>query len=110
MPAQVEGTWPCLERVRSAGSAFFRGQGRGHRVVAARGLAEAHEAVGELVDRLLPQVGQTPRHGTGEGWAIVAAPTTQAVLSALGTLVRTVRVERPRSTAPVDRPGPRMNR
>ena len=91
----VEGTWPCPERVRSAGSAFFRGQGRGHRVVAVRGLAEAHEAVGELVvDRELPQVGQTPQTGyTGEGWAIVAAPTTQAVVSALGTLVRTVRVE-----------------
>ncbi|MEC7949609.1 MAG: ATP-grasp domain-containing protein [Myxococcota bacterium] len=91
----VCGTWPSPERVRAAGSAFFRGQGRGQRVVAVRGIAEAHEAVGALVvDRKLPQVGQAPTTSyTGEGWAIVSAPSTREVTSALGTLVRTVRVD-----------------
>jgi biotin carboxylase len=91
----VLGVWPCPKRVRAAGSAFFRGQGRGQRVVAVRGIAGAHEAVGEfVVDRRLPQVGQAPNTSyTGEGWAIVAAPDTRTVTSALGTLVRTVRVE-----------------
>ena len=91
----VQGTWPMPDRVRAAGSAFFRGQGRGNRVVAVRGLAEAHEAVGHLVvDRQLPRVGQAPSTSyEGEGWAIVAAPSTETVLSALGTLVQTVRVE-----------------
>jgi hypothetical protein len=91
----VRGTWPNPERVRAAGSAFFRGQGRGRRIVAVRGLAEAHAAVGALVvDRQLPQVGQTPSTSyEGEGWAIVAAPSTREVTSALGTLVQTVRVE-----------------
>jgi formate-dependent phosphoribosylglycinamide formyltransferase (GAR transformylase) len=91
----VLGTWPSPKRVRAAGSAFFRGQGRGSRIVAVRGLAEAHEAVGHLVvDRSLPQVGQAASTSyEGEGWAVVAAPTTQQVVSALGTLVRTVRVD-----------------
>jgi hypothetical protein len=92
----VFGTWPRLERQQAAGSAFFRAQGAGDHVVAIRGLAEAHNAVGQwVVDRSLPTIGARVTEGyVGDGWAIVAAPTTQQVTRALGTLVRTVRVVR----------------
>ena len=91
----TRGRWDIGARVRAAGSAFFRGQGRGSRVVNVRGLHAAHEAVGALVvERRLPRVGQPVSTSyEGEGWAIVAAPTTDEVVSALGVLVRTVRVE-----------------
>jgi hypothetical protein len=58
------------------------------------GLAEAQEKVGALViDRKLPRVGQARGPGyEGEGWAIVRAPDTRAVLDALRVLVTTVRV------------------
>ena len=82
-------------RVRAAGSAFFRGQGRGDRVVAVTGLDRAQEQVGKyVVDAKLPQVGQAKAPGyEGEGFAIVAADTTDEVMKALGVLIQTVRVE-----------------
>lgn len=92
----VFGTWSVGERVRAAGSAFFRAQGAGERIVRVSGLAEAQVKVGHLVvDRELPQIGATPQDSyTGDGWAVVAAPTTAEVTHALGTLVQTVRVVR----------------
>ena len=92
----VFGTWPCPQRVQAAGTAFFRAQGRGERIVAVDGLAEAQAAVGRwVVDRQLPQVGARPESGyVGDGWAVVAAPTTRQVTQALGVLVQTVRVRR----------------
>ncbi|MBO85441.1 MAG: hypothetical protein CL927_08790 [Deltaproteobacteria bacterium] len=92
----VFGTWPKMSRGQAAGSAFFRAQGSGDRIVAVTGLAKAQAAVGRwVVDRDLPRIGARPKDGyVGDGWAIVAAPTTAEVHSALGTLVRTVRVHR----------------
>lgn len=82
-------------RKHAAGVAFFRGQGRGDRVTAVRGLAEAQEAVGRwVVEARLPEVGQPKGTGyEGEGHAIVVADDTRTVVHALGTLVRRVRVE-----------------
>ena len=90
----VLGTWPTLTRRRAAGSAFFRAQGRGERIVSVTGLDAAQQEVGQwVVDRQLPRIGARPADGyVGDGWAIVAAPTTAKVLRALGTLVQTVRV------------------
>lgn len=90
----VLGTWPDLRRQRAAGSAFFRAQGDGRRIVAVHGLDAAQQAVGQwVVDRSLPQVGAERADGyVGDGWAIVAAPETRQVERALGTLVQTVRV------------------
>ena len=91
----VFGTWPKLTRKQAAGSAFFRAQGHGERIVAVTGLAQAQQAVGKwVVDRQLPRVGARPNDGyVGDGWAIAAAPTTREVHSALGALVQTVRVQ-----------------
>jgi biotin carboxylase len=92
----VLGEWTVGQRCRAAGSAFFRAQGRGDRIVAVTGLDTAQAAVGSLVvDRSLPTVGAKPQDGyVGDGWAIVAADTTREVTHALGTLVRSVRVVR----------------
>lgn len=92
----VRGEWPVGERKKAAGSAFLRAQGRGDRVVAVHGLAEAQEQVGHLVvERQLPQVGAPVAQGyTGDGSVVVAADTTAEVNRALGVLVKTVRVVR----------------
>lgn len=82
-------------RTHAVGTAFFRGQGKGERVVAVRGLEAAQQAVGAVViDRQLPVVGQ-PRssHYEGEGWAMVKHPRTDVVRDALFKLVSTVRVD-----------------
>ena len=91
----VHGEFTPLPRVRAAGTAFFRGQGQGQRVVAVHGLDAAQKAVGQLViDRRLPVIGQPATEGyEGEGWAIVAHEHTAEVERALGALVRLVRVE-----------------
>jgi hypothetical protein len=91
----VHGEFQPLRRVRAAGTAFFRGQGQGKRVVAVHGLDAAQKAVGQLViDRRLPVIGQPAHEGyEGEGWAIVAHEHTAEVERALGALVRLVRVE-----------------
>ncbi len=87
--------WEVPERRHAAGVAFFRGQGPGDRVVAVRGLAEAHEEVGAIVvDRKLPVVGQPRGEGyEGEGWALVVAERTSDVVHALRRLVQLVRVD-----------------
>jgi biotin carboxylase len=89
------GEWSPTPRRRAAGTAFFRGQGRGSRVVAVHGLDQAQQEVGALVvDRKLPVVGQPVSTSyEGEGWAIVAADSTVEVEHALARLVRLVRVE-----------------
>ncbi|MSP93037.1 MAG: hypothetical protein EXR79_14755 [Myxococcales bacterium] len=81
-------------RRRAAGAAFFRGQGRGNKVVEVRGLREAQEEVGvHVVDRSLPRVGQArTSHYEGEGWAIVVADDTETVKHALLRLVQLVQV------------------
>jgi hypothetical protein len=81
-------------RVLAAGSAFFRGQGRG-KVSAVHGLAEAQAEVGAyVVERRLPELGQ-PKASSyeGEGWAIVAHESTAVVMHALRRLVELVRIE-----------------
>jgi len=81
-------------RQRAAGTAFFRGQGRG-RVKAVHGLAEAHREVGSyVVDRKLPELGQAKAQSyEGEGWAVVAHESTAVVMHALKRLVELVRIE-----------------
>lgn len=79
----------------AAGAAFFRGQGRGERVVAVHGWEEARASVGEaLVEAQLPVIGQ-PRAESyeGEGYAIVRHATTEGATEALKQLVTHVRVE-----------------
>ena len=79
----------------AAGAAFFRGQGRGQRVVAVHGWEQARELIGDmLVEAQLPKVGQ-PRAESyeGEGYAIVRHASTEAALEGLRQLVTRVRVE-----------------
>lgn len=78
----------------AAGAAFFRGQGRGDRVQTVHGLEAAVEAAGEsLVELRTPKVGQPRAPGyEGEGYAIVKAPTTEAVKAALLAMVQQVQV------------------
>jgi hypothetical protein len=80
--------WAC-------GAAFFRGQGRGDRVVALHGWDEARAIVGDrLVEAHLPKPGQARADGyEGEGYAIVKAATTEDALEALRELITRVRVE-----------------
>lgn len=84
-----------VARKQAAGVAFFRGRGRGSRVTAVHGLAEAQEEIGaHVVDRSLPALGAARGEGyEGEGWAIVAAPDTSVVQHALKRLVETVQIE-----------------
>jgi hypothetical protein len=81
-------------RIGAAGSAFFRGKGRGTHITSVTGIERAIEACGEaLVEMRTPKVGQ-PRsaHYEGEGWAIVKHPTTEGVKHALRALIENVRV------------------
>jgi formate-dependent phosphoribosylglycinamide formyltransferase (GAR transformylase) len=89
------GEWQPVTRKHAVGVAFFRGQGRGRRVVAVHGLEQAQRAAGKLVvDRKLPVVGQPKADGyEGEGWAIVQADDTATVKEALRQLVTSVQVE-----------------
>jgi phosphoribosylaminoimidazole carboxylase (NCAIR synthetase) len=78
----------------AAGSAFFRGQGSGERVVAVEGVDRAVEAAGDaLVELRAPRIGQPRAEGyEGEGWAIVKHATTDAVKRALLALVQNIQV------------------
>jgi hypothetical protein len=78
----------------AAGSAFFRGQGGGSRVVAVDGVEAAVEACGDaLVELRAPKVGQPRAEGyEGEGWAIVTHATTEGLKQALRALIENVRV------------------
>jgi biotin carboxylase len=86
---------PPPVRKRAAGAAFFRGQGKGNRVVAVHGVREAQEEVGRyVVDAAMPHVGQARAEGyEGEGYAVVAAETTAEVRHALARMIRGIRVE-----------------
>ena len=83
------------ERRYAAGAVYLRGQGRGDRVVAVRGLERAQAEVGELVCEVeLPRPGQPRAPGyEGEGFVIVRHSETAVVEEALGKILRTVRVE-----------------
>ena len=81
-------------RTSAAGSAFFRGQGRGTQISSVTGIEKAIEMCGDaLVEMRTPKVGQ-PRsaHYEGEGWAIVKHPTTEGVKDALRALIENVQV------------------
>ncbi len=87
-------TFDPKPRIGAAGSAFFRGQGRGTHIVAVSGLERAIELCGDdLVEMRTPKVGM-PRsaHYEGEGWAIVKHPTTDGVKLALRALIENVQV------------------
>lgn len=78
----------------AAGAAFFRGQGRGERVVSVQGLEAAVEAAGEaLVEFRTPKVGMPRAPGyEGEGSAILKATDTETVKRALLAMIRHVQV------------------
>lgn len=78
----------------AAGAAFFRGQGRGERVVSVDGVDEAVAAAGDaLVELRRPRVGQARAEGyEGEGWAIVKHATTDGAKRALRALIENVQV------------------
>lgn len=81
-------------RVAAAGSAFFRGQGRGTHIVSVDGIERAIEICGEtLVEMRTPKVGQRRSpHYEGEGWAIVKHPTTDGVKHALRALIENIQI------------------
>jgi hypothetical protein len=81
-------------RVRAAGSAFFRGHGRGTHIVSVTGLEQAIAACGDaLVEIHTPKVGTArSAHYEGEGWAIVQHATTEGVKHALRALIETIQV------------------
>lgn len=78
----------------AAGAAFFRGQGRGQRIVSVTGLEAAVEAAGDaLVELKTPKVGMPRAPGyEGEGSAIVKAATTEAVKRALLGMIERVQI------------------
>ncbi len=76
----------------AAGSAFFRGQGGGARVVAVEGVERAVAGCGgALVELRAPRVGMARAEGyEGEGWAIVKHESTEGVKRALRALIENV--------------------
>jgi ATP-grasp domain len=78
----------------AAGSAFFRGQGTGPRVVAVEGVDRAISQCGRaLVEIRAPKVGQPRTEGyEGEGWAIVKHDTTEGAKQALRALIENITV------------------
>jgi hypothetical protein len=87
-------TFEPKPRTAAAGSAFFRGHGRGTHIVSVTGLEGAIEACGEaLVEMRTPKVGMArSAHYEGEGYAIVKHPTTDGVKQALRTLIENVQI------------------
>jgi len=87
-------TFTPPERKWAAGAAFFRGQGKGERVVEVTGVEEAKAKCGAaLVEFRAPKVGQARGPGyEGEGIALVKHATTEGVRQALLALVETVQV------------------
>jgi len=78
----------------AAGSAFFRGQGAGARVVSVEGVERAAAECGPaLVELRAPRVGQ-PRAESyeGEGWALVKHETTDGAKQALRALIENIQV------------------
>ncbi|MDW8245741.1 MAG: ATP-grasp domain-containing protein [Sandaracinaceae bacterium] len=82
------------ERKWAAGAAFFRGQGRGKKIVSVSGVEEAIKACGDaLVEAQFPKLGQARSSSyEGEGWALVRSPTTQGAKAALLTLIQKVQI------------------
>jgi biotin carboxylase len=78
----------------AAGSAFFRGQGRGSRVISVTGIEAAVEQAGDaLVEMRTPKVGQARADGyEGEGWALVKSASTEVAKRALLALIKNVQV------------------
>lgn len=90
----VHDRWELPKRKFAVGCAFLRAQGRGNTIVDVTGLEAAQAAVGEWVELTkLPQKGQ-PRssHYEGDGFVIVRHQDTEKVVSALRTIITTVRV------------------
>jgi phosphoribosylaminoimidazole carboxylase (NCAIR synthetase) len=81
-------------RVMAAGSAFFRGQGAGARVVSVTGVERAIALCGDaLVEMRTPKVGQPRATGyEGEGWAIVKHATTEGLKDSLRALIENIQV------------------
>jgi len=78
----------------AAGSAFFRGQGAGSRVVEVRGVTQAIAKAGDaLVELRAPKVGMPRSSGyEGEGTALVKHATTEGVKQALLALIENIQV------------------
>ena len=83
-----------MPRRFAAGSAFFRGQGRGSRIVAVDGIDRAVEECGDaLVEMRTPRIGQPRADGyEGEGWAIVKHESTEGLKLALRALIENIQV------------------
>ncbi|MBX3232100.1 MAG: ATP-grasp domain-containing protein [Labilithrix sp.] len=82
------------KRKWSAGAAFFRGQGRGDRIVSVEGIDKAIADAGDaLVEFRTPKVGMARAAGyEGEGRATVRGATTEDVKNALISLVENVQI------------------
>ncbi|MDB4956827.1 MAG: Formate-dependent phosphoribosylglycinamide formyltransferase [Myxococcales bacterium] len=87
-------TFTPKPRTCAAGSAFFRGQGAGDRIVSVTGLDRAIEECGDaLVEMRTPKVGQPRADGyEGEGFAIVKHATTDGTKRALRAVIENVQV------------------
>lgn len=85
-----DGPWP---RQRSTGVAFLRGVGTG-RVAAVEGLDAAQARMGDLVhEARLPRVGAPRASGyEGEGWVVLADPSTERVKKGLFDLITSVKI------------------
>jgi phosphoribosylaminoimidazole carboxylase (NCAIR synthetase) len=81
-------------RVRAAGSAFFRGQGNGTRIVEVKGVEKAIEQCGDaLVELRAPKVGMARAESyEGEGWGLVKHDTTEGAKTALLALIENIQV------------------
>jgi formate-dependent phosphoribosylglycinamide formyltransferase (GAR transformylase) len=82
------------KRKWSAGAAFFRGQGKGDRIVAVEGVEKAIAEAGDaLVEFRTPKVGMPRASGyEGEGRATVKGATTEDVKKSLLSLIENVQV------------------
>ncbi len=90
----VHDRWDIPERQFAVGAAFLRAQGRGRSIAEVHGLQEAQAAVrGMVLGAKLPRIGQ-PRssHYEGEGFIIIHAPETDAVVQGLRDIISNVRV------------------
>jgi len=91
----VRDVWEPPPRQYAVGAVYLRAQGKGERIGAVHGLAEAQREVGELVvEAKLPREGQAPS-GTyeGDGYVILRHPETATVRDALRRLVERIYVE-----------------
>lgn len=90
----ILGTFDVPERRYAAGTAYLRGQGRGH-VGAVHGIDELQREIGQLVvEARLPDVGQPASSSyEGEGYVIVRDSDTEVVRDALHRIISRVRVE-----------------